>query len=172
MTTTIPQLPVEVLDAIKAAEEAIRAEQTSVITEVEARRIDRVGTVAARRNGEDTYMSGHRAIMASVFGGQPLPASAATVAPTVATSVRTCECQHCDVTDCQADCDECDDEECAQCHTECQSQSSCCAWCSECDAHHDDIDGNSENRYQIRMGSGRGQYEDVCTDCEHVCTQV
>ena len=193
---TMPSLPTTVMEALGPALEAIRAEVEAAVHAVERRRVGRSGEAIARFNSWASYGPGHRAVMLSAFGEGPTDGPAlealadpveVPIMPTTETlvvagctcpacrdarePVRTCECDHCDATDCNGGCEDCDDDECSQCHdhdgcvsrAECpvcdDPTADCCGYCSECGECHGEGDDDTRT-------VGHGTY---CRECDHEC---
>lgn len=130
-----PALPAELVTLLTPAVSAIQAEVTHGVMLVEAKRIDRIGKVVARRNGEKSYGPGHERIMAEAFG----PALVAEIRGIAQSELRRepepdCRCRHCEMREdadepCDGGCDPCDDEDCAQCNPPCENLYACCGYC-------------------------------------------
>lgn len=167
MTTVLPALSAEVMEALRPAFEAIEAQVRRAVLATEERTIRRKGEALVRSLGYDSdHQRGHDAIMRAVFGPEAQERWLARDRSSVVTldeddqddppDERTCTCDGCTFPTCQGDCDACDDPDCEQCHGDCDYDCyvchdvrTCCGYCDRCNDHHD------------------GYTEDRCDDCDH-----
>jgi hypothetical protein len=100
-------LPIEVLQTLMPAVQAIGEHQRSAVREIELPRIDRKGIAAARAAGEGGFSRGHRAIMESVGYSSDIDVYGDD-------DDDDSECGNCGYNECQCDyhCAGCDVEEC------------------------------------------------------------
>lgn len=176
MTTVVPELPAEVMEALGPVFDALAAEVRANVVEDTRQKAREAGRVALVRNTDSGYRRGFERIMADAFGPQ---AQADSASAPVTTShggdedgeeeERQCECDSCTDQTCQGECDQCEDRYCEQCHGDhtteydcsvCHDIRRCCGYCDTCIEHHDGEDTEGDRCYDCQH----------CRECDHYCS--
>lgn len=180
MTTVLPELPAEVMEALAPAFEAVAAQVRAAVLASTEPMVRRKAEATVRALGYNrSHTDGYAAILRDVFG--PEAEQRPQPAPRVPVDLdededdedqeRTCECDGCTDTTCQGECDPCDDIDCVQCHGDhdetydcntCHDLRRCCNYCDRCDEHHSDA---PNDRYDYAKCDDC----DHCRECDHYC---
>lgn len=166
----LPVLPQEILDQIQPVLASVGAEVHTAVMARTRRDFDMFGRAAVSRNGGtgSGHDQGMQAIRKDIFSGVTQSPSTTSDASQWSDSGNDddadddgeCECEDCEDSRCDGDCDPCGNHQCYQCH----EINSCCGTCNGCDSCHTDS-ADHDRGYLYTSNGGHG----FCVRCRHFC---